>query len=1375
MTEKAVKVKDASFQSTNPTHMEWFRKLQCAAFKCVCALVGNTQNDLRFYQKYIFDVKNWSNIINTTNSDYYTVQSLDVDQKPQIKKRLISLRQSNSNDSNSTLSNRQRNYIESQTIFESSLSQDVTKIDLSSSYVRTAEEVEQRSRLDNYQPKVLWLEQNSINDHEAMAVVCGIIENMFENKTIPTKPTNEDDTIHEGTKLLWVTSLCNLIANTSGTTHMNIRIFLATVVDNCSNWFRNYAVVFTSPILKFLNDWIAQTVQIDALSIFLIVDLLEWDSVYKVNEPIEKQLASNLLTELMKRANSEHKDVFRRNMEIIRNLTEKWQSIGIGIPHEFMYDKISNFDTESKSNIYGIHLNGIMLANKLVPWNEETKPKFIDAIINCLNNIHTQVYQPAAQVLGMILNEIIVGPNEENKALVDKIFDRLNRWKKTEEKKFMYVLYYIDQHYVIKGFLTSILTLVSSSTSDVKKFYLKMLFARVDEAKESRDIELMLLALLDQSQQKEHQQQLIGLHIFNKSLAKFSIPQIKHLLPLVTALQDAKQTEIRDLVYEIMKQLREIYRTKDETINTDTTKILLNGLNDVAGEIQSSVFEYWSQSPELPSELSERVLYILRHLYSSDFLKYCVQLLLDLKSNEFKSSLLQRRNDDYDDESKHTEYDIDVHWKTQDSSLRVPLFTESQQKDIIYGEHSYLRATQTSLNFTPTLDPSNVHKSSNSFSLPSQNSLQFEMSPQILDRRSQSIRPETVEKAKERTMFGYLRERIFRNANEQSRKKAVNAIQQRNYRNVQETQQKKHKAGQVTLYRRYRVGEYPDFYCIDSLAFLLPLKMLVGIDAILARNAFVTIVNAICKKFDDQGKKHEFLTKLASIFGNIIKQPNYCDSLLFSAVTEILLTNSVSLDVGEIGIPSNCVNDMMVNAILLLENRLINKTNESDEEAWAQLGEFYYNLSEYDVASSICADKIKSNRLLSTAIEYESNGEFKNALKSYKELIDTSTDNAITHLYSTHVNEYCNNFAFNSAFKCYEVMGRWEDLHGSVIDQLRETADKINVEQLWDDEWNKNHLLPYYFRAELRATLFDAKKRTTEQFKANVEQWLRNSDRADFIKRHFGEQLMILYLANLDYNRAKVFSDQYFESFLDEWSAMNVLSEKVRINKLMDARRVAEIHKYADLLNGKINGAAITKLCDRWISTQIMQADSTEMWEPIIAYRIFITEQVLQKYDANIDPNVSQLIESMFDMQFKLNDLALKQQNFELSKSVLGFLNSFIPSYGKGAQKSVLQYELAKICSDQINLKQKQGEENQDPRIILPHLIEIWTNLHEIQKQQNKMIKTYPDIHVKLMDQLNEVTDYCHETVLKCSSIDSSTEQFIFELTGCMDECEQLI
>lgn len=1373
MTEKSVKVKDANFYTDNPVYMEWFRKFQCAAFKCVCVLIGNTQIELRFYQRYIFDDKIWSNIINTSNCDLYTNQTLDVDAQPKIKKRMISLRKSENAES-STPSHHPK-YIESQTIFDSSLSQDVTKIDLSSAYVRTAKDVEERNRLDNYQPKVLELEQNLINDHEVMATICGIIQNMFENKTTPI---SEEGAVRNRTNVPWVDGLCNLIANTSERTHINVRIFLATVVDNCSQLFRHYADVLTSAILKFLVDWIERKDHIDALSIFLIVDLLEWDSVYKVNSPDEQQLASNLLTELMKRANSQHKDVFKRNLELIRNLTEKWRAF-IRIPYELMHEQISEFDTTSKKNICGLQLNAIILANGLIPWNDETKPKFIDAILNSLNNSHTQVYQPAAQVLGMVLNEIIVKQNagnidDESQTLVDKIADRLKAWKKKDEKKFMYVLSYIDQSYVIKGLLTTVLTLASSSSSDVKKYYLKMLLARVDEAEESRDIEMMLLTLLDQSQQKEHQQQLIGLHVFNKTLGigKFSIAQIERLLPLVIAFQDAKQTEIRDLVYEIMKDIRKKYGPADEAINADTTKILLNGLNDVSGEIQRSVFEYWSQLPELPAKLSDRVLYILRHLYSSDFLKYGVQLLLDLKSAEYTNQLLQNQ---IEDDNKHTEYDINVHWKTQDSSLRVPLFTESQQqmKNIQDSETgptlNYLQKTQASLFFAPTMDPSIALQSSNVFPLQSQNSFQFEMSQPVLNRRSQSVRPQRGENATQRATFGYLRQRILRNAQEQSRKRAVNAIQHRSYRKDQETQQQKRKASQVTLYRRYRFGDFPDFF-INGLAFLLPLKMLVGIDSILARNAFVTIVNAIYNGLGEH-QKRTFLTELTSIFGAIIKS-NHCGSLFFSAMTEIILRNSVPLDLGDVVSPI-AVNDMLINAILLLENRLINTTKQSDKVVWAQLADLYYNLAEYDVASSIFGDKIKSNRLLSTAIEYESNGDYQNALKSYKQVIDQSTDNAIADLHSAHVNEYCTTFAFNSAFNCFEVMGRWEDLEQCVIDQLRDADEQVNFEHLWDDEWNKNRLLPYYFRAELRSTLFDDKTRTTEQFLSNVESWLRNSERADFIKRQFGEQLMMLYIANVDYNRAKVFADQYFESFLDEWSAMNVLSEKVRINKLLKARRVAETHKYADLLGGPINDTIIEKLRERWASTQIVQADPTGMWETIIAYRIFITEQALKKYGAKSDSTVSQLVESMFDMQFKLNDHALKQQNLELSKSVLKFVHSFRSVYGEDTQRSVIQYELAKICTDQIDLEKMR--EKQQPEAILPNLVQIWGKLHEIQKQHSGMLQNHPDICIKLVNQFNEVTDICHETVLKCSSIDSSTEQAIFELTGCMDECRHTI
>lgn len=142
--------------------MEWFRKYQCAAFKSLCAIISNTQLELHFYDKAIFLEAHWWKIINTNDDSLYTKQTLEVDKRPQIKERMVSIRRLKETSSDTAP---HRKYIESQNVFESSLSQDVTKIDLSSSYVRTTEEVEHHNRIANYQPKTLMLEKNSVNDH----------------------------------------------------------------------------------------------------------------------------------------------------------------------------------------------------------------------------------------------------------------------------------------------------------------------------------------------------------------------------------------------------------------------------------------------------------------------------------------------------------------------------------------------------------------------------------------------------------------------------------------------------------------------------------------------------------------------------------------------------------------------------------------------------------------------------------------------------------------------------------------------------------------------------------------------------------------------------------------------------------------------------------------------------------------------------------------------------------------------------------------------------------------------------------------------------------------------------------------------------------
>ncbi|XP_055310881.1 DNA-dependent protein kinase catalytic subunit-like [Sitodiplosis mosellana] len=1355
---KASATKLETFQTTNAKHMEWFRKYQCAAFKSLCALISNTKSELKFYDSWIFQEKNWWNIININDNNLYTNQTLEVDKRPQIKERMVSIRRLKQNTTDTAPG---RKYIESQNVFESSLSQDVTKIDLSSSYVRTTEEVEHQNRIANYQPKTLMLEKNSVNDHEVMATICAVIEHMFEESVTPI---NADGTVRRQ-KLPWIDTICNPIANKSNNVHINIRIFLVTVVDNCSKWFRNYADAMTPAILKFLLDWTTANRSIDALTIFCLVDILEWDSAYRItkNSAVEEQdLASALMANLMAFAHSPQREVFRRNLELIRNLMERWRDF-IKLPHQLLYEKISDENVESKSNAFGLHLNGIVLANELVPWTEESKKPFLQAIRACLNNHHTDVYQPAAQVLGMALHETIVKQNngdvdQETAEFINELVMHLKGWQRANEKKFMYVIFYIDKYYVIKEFITSIGSLIATSPSDMKKFYLQMFLARVNEA-DSRDVEVILLDLLTQSQ--EHQHQLIGLHIFNKALPKMSVTQIKHILPRVVSFQDAKQTETRDVVYEIMKYIRENHSRADEELNRQSTDILLKGLNDVDTDLQNAVFKYWNELPELPAALNDRILFMFQHLYSHDFLKYGVQLLIDLKSNDLKNRILSTRADD--GKEKYTEYDINVNWKSQDSSLRVPLFTESQQKQIINSgidaTQSYLRATQHTLHFDPTLDPSSLHQSSKSFSLQSQSSLLIGGPTQVLDRRSQQVQPEETVS---RTRFSYLRERILRNKDAAGREKALSAVRRREYQKREQNQQQQRKEGQVTLYRRYRFGDFPDFF-INSLAFLLPLQVLVKLDPILARNTFVAILNAVYHRLKED-QMQTFLNGLSETIASIIRQPNNCDPMLFSALTEIILTNEakVRIDAGIVTAIPNA-NDMMINAILLLENQINTVDDEANGETWAELANMYYSLSEYDVAASIFSDKMTTDKLLTKAIEFESNGDYERALQSYMKLINKSTDDS---LWNKHVAD----FAYQSLFNCYEEMGRWEDLENNVIGQLSDEDDsqQIQFEQLWTDEWNSKYILPHYIRSEVHTLLYTFSQ-STEPFIANIEQWLRNPTRADFIKKHFGEQLMILSMANTKYLEAKVFSNQYFEGFLDDWSAMSVLSEKMRSNKLMNTRRVAEMHKYADLLTNTIDDSIIAELADRWYQTQMNTADSTQMWEALVSYRNFVTKHALNKFYPNTAPVVDRLKESMFDMRFKLNEIAVQQQNYGLSNIVLRRLNSDRSTLR--SERNTIQFELSTVKQEQ---NKWMSQSKSDPKVAFDNLVNIWTNLWGVQNGRRNILDANPDLRLKVLGQLNEITDQANEIVTKCDTIDDAMKQKVAQLTGAWDDSQSM-
>lgn len=686
--DKANKTRSETFTTENAETKELFRLYQCAAYRAMITMVSCTQTDLRYYSSFLFKenpTKNefiWQKIINCTDEQLYTNCSQEFDDTPKIKERIVSIRNSNSTSLPATTSAK---YLQSQNVFDSSLSQDVTKIDLTCSAIRTDAEV--AAMEPTQQNMIIKLEKMPINDHEVMASMCAVIQHMFDNKITPC--AEEEPIIVSRRAPTWAEFIANHIGNTR--LQRNIRYFLVKVVENCRHLFRQYAITMTRPVLQFLIDEISEIGQLNFFLTDLVVMLLEWGDLYKIQSVEEINLGSSLLRHLMANAWHERKDIFKQNLEIIKMLVEQWRDVVI-LPKQWLLDSISHTNWDlSRENIGGLQINAIVLANNLLPWTDSSVYNFMRSLFTCLKQDKLQVYGPAAHIIGMAFTHILPANEYTEHDLFKHLWNELDLLRANKkDKKFTDILYGVQKSFpqIIDSFLVTISSLLSTTSGAVKRIYMEMYLCRMDVYGDEIYREMMSIGCKTLLQNGDSQ--LYALHMINKALPKMSIAQVNSLLAEVRPLIDSKKSDCRDVCYELFMYIRD--NVKDQDIQQEVTTLLLNGLDDSDAEIQSRLLKFWSDAARLSPKIDQRILEIFGKLYDPNsekhFLNYCTQLLLEpaILSADSKRPVFLHNSDN---EFKLKEYDINISWKTQNSTLRAPLFMESQQKQAFAGKFFY--------------------------------------------------------------------------------------------------------------------------------------------------------------------------------------------------------------------------------------------------------------------------------------------------------------------------------------------------------------------------------------------------------------------------------------------------------------------------------------------------------------------------------------------------------------------------------------------------------------------------------------------------------------------------------------------------------------
>lgn len=415
---------------------------------------------------------------------------------------------------------------------------------------------------------------------------------------------------------------------------------------------------------------------------------------------------------------------------------------------------------------------------------------------------------------------------------------------------------------------------------------------------------------------------------------------------------------------------------------------------------------------------------------------------------------------------------------------------------------------------------------------------------------------------------------------------------------------------------------------------------------------------------------------------------------------------------------------------------------ETQEMHWLKLSSLYRDLSEHDVVAGIFADKLSmGDEKMTRAIFLEMNNDLVEAKKMYADIINRA-------------NLLEKDFAYESYYKVYEIMGDWSTLSDQCHQQIE------THEELWD-EWNLEFLMPHVIRAELQLIL--ANEPHSVNFLKSLEAWIRSPDKSTYLSIHFGEELMMLHVANQQYHHARVYAEQHFITFLSEWRNLTALSGKVRSNKLLATRTVAEMFSCTKMLlqSENIGVSDVALLHRRWSSAQPQLTDSTQLWNAILSYRGHVCDMITAAGGQTVtDMNLRGcLIES----QYRLLDVALHQRNTQLSNRIIHRLQGSGPTpewlIARSRQQSLKAMRAAEPES-QINLHINAWK-RLTTRVLLPEIVASNVNVRRNALEELAAISVRLLNVVSVMDQLQADTlETLHElteiSMGKLSSFESA-------------------
>ncbi|XP_076075287.1 DNA-dependent protein kinase catalytic subunit-like [Mytilus galloprovincialis] len=1314
------------------TLLDLRREYHCAAYNLLISVVSCTQTDAKFYAVFLFgenEAKRQFLYDNLLDKDKEYNFPIEVKAPYERKKKFVSIRNEVKEKRERDGDEEDMEYsssfnLASMYLGDSSLHEDINQYDFSASGASqfladkdknrkpalvkkssTEPDDDQEDKGVIVEEDYVELDMDELNQHECMAPSIALLKHMQQSSIIPKVEVGVVPELPQ-----WMKNMMEKLKNTRTT--RNVKLYLTKLIINTSSIFKPFARHWLRPLCQLL---LGGTYGDSGINVFLVdvmVTMLSWNKVaIPQDTPEEKAMASRVVDFLMKNVYHETKQVFKSNLDLLKTTLQCWKD-RVEIPYNSVYELLKGGDNDGR----GIQVLGVVLSCQLPPYGPTApvdRERFFGVVTHQMTNHYKIVYSAAAEVVGLILKYLAEKERETEGFLHDHATKTLLSIQVAKPDNFIICVHKMHKHYVsiADRFTNRLLFMMPNLRGEFRTLCLDVLLSRIDTISDVF-IELKSKGLLSYLTHRDENTQLTAMKIVKAIMVKLKPVEMNQIYSAITAFASHPSASCRNIMYDIMMWVCDNYREEDDVdaieILRQTKDGLLRGLGDEDLQCRLLVQNFWSSETRLPGHTVDRLVAMFEAMYSPSteqyFLSYATNLVLEMtsKSPDYQREIFELPLED----CKFQDLSVKSSWRHRHAAM-TPLFatTLATQTDMEEGESMSVnvRATQQDVQFSATQDASRapfnwLTQSSldtftdfSSVGTETSSSLMFTVGTADMAARASIHRPslkprsgfgksrpgaqvKKQEKANEeddadKSEFFRLKRRFKRDDEKTRVYFAKKNIRVQQMREMVKAEQKSKRESQVTMYRKYRIGDLPDIQ-IKYSYIIAPLQAIAHRDSTVAKLLFSEVFKAIFNKMDEVKPEREIQESIKQINSSIdtilSSSTNYFPPFI-SCVLDILfeLRNKLTVDVSNI---SSCavISNIQPLGIVVLEDQLIVQggdearsskrgrndglTVSRDIATWIELARLYKSVDEFDVLLGIFTNKLGTKEITKKAVEAESRCDYHKARTYYEEALDKDWSGEKPLDAELDLWDDCR-------MKCLNNLTQWKELQ-NVTDLAVEEG---NIAKVWDDTFYQEHYLPYIMRSKVKLMLQgDEDQQTLLDF---VDGAMRNPEQKSLLESRYCEYLALMYAWQQDYDRARHYSKMAQDKFLQEWCSTDVLIVSSRASRLQVLQPLVELQEFLEFMSVESNfnsNVPSTQLLAKWERRNPhVILDSIDTWDDIVTNRNVYLDHISQKLisckteDSMETDDGDIFLSSKVKLKLLMAESSTTQNNYKLSLNIL--------------------------------------------------------------------------------------------------------------------------